>query len=64
MDSFLCEICNTESTDKKSSVNILGVHICQNCLKNIVETQIGTLKYGYYKMAIKRMWVDYIIAKS
>ena len=63
MDSFICEICNKENVDERSSVNILNVHICQACLQNIVETQIGTLKYGYYKMAIRKMWIDYIIAK-
>lgn len=63
MDLFICEICNKENTDKSCSMSILDVHICKFCLKSIVETQIGTLKYGYYKMLIKKMWVDYIIAK-
>lgn len=63
MESFICEICNKESTDKRSSVNILEGHICKACLQSIVETQMGTLKYGYYKMVIKKMWIDYIIAK-
>ncbi len=62
MSSKACRICKKESKDKNLDLNILGVLICKTCLKNITESNIGTLKYGYYKQVIKKMWIDYITA--
>ena len=62
MSSEICRVCQKESASNNLDLNILGVHICKNCLNNIAEANIGTVKYGYYKQVIKKMWIDYIMA--
>lgn len=54
----ICQICNgTEN----SGINLLGLQLCKECLNAISETEIGDIRYEYYKSVIKKIWLDYII---
>lgn len=54
----ICQICNgTEN----NGINLLGLQLCKECLDAISETEIGDIRYEYYKSVIKKIWLDYII---
>ncbi|MGF7058442.1 sigma factor G inhibitor Gin [Brassicibacter mesophilus] len=59
MNLKICRACNEERND---GINILGIHICQQCIDSISETEIEDIKYEYYKSVIRKIWLDYIIA--
>lgn len=59
MNFHNCIMCNEE---KRDGLDMLGIHICQQCLDSISETGIEDIKYDYYVSVIRKMWIDYIIA--
>lgn len=54
----ICQICNGTKND---GINLLGLHLCRECLAAISETEIDDIRYEYYKSVIKKIWLDYII---
>ncbi|EOD00950.1 sigma factor G inhibitor Gin [Caldisalinibacter kiritimatiensis] len=56
-----CGICDGECNH---FISLLGVHICRECEQDIVNSDIGDIKYQYYKSVIKKLWIDYIIQFS
>lgn len=57
----ICQICNSTGF---SGINILGLHICEECLSEISETEIDDIKYEYFKSVIKNIWLNYIMEYS
>lgn len=65
LDTGNCRLCKRDiGENKNNGISILGVYICKDCLDEISETNIGSIKYGYYKLAIKKLWIDYITASN
>lgn len=61
MNPDTCQICNGI---EKKGINLLGLHICINCLNTISKTKIDDMEYEYYKSIIKKTWLNYIIEYS
>ncbi|SDY99189.1 Inhibitor of sigma-G Gin [Proteiniborus ethanoligenes] len=61
MNPNICQICNGI---EKDGINLLGAHLCTNCLNRISKTDIDDIEYEYYKSIIKKTWLNYIIEYS
>lgn len=53
--------CNLCSREDNNGIDLLGIHICKECEKDIVETNMDDIKYQYYRSVIKKLWMDYLI---
>ncbi|RKD28823.1 sigma factor G inhibitor Gin [Thermohalobacter berrensis] len=53
-----CKICGDNN---KKGIELLGAHICRECEKNIMKAKINDIRYNYYKLVIKKVWLDYIL---
>jgi len=56
-----CTVCNKEKND---GLNILGKHICQECLNSISQIEINDIEYEYYLSVLRKTWIDYIVANK
>ncbi len=59
MDIINCGVCGKNQT---KGLKVFGEYICADCEKNI--SQIDTndvLDYEFYKLSIKRMYMNYIM---
>lgn len=56
--------CSTCKNTSRMGVNILGIHICRDCLSSIENLQIGEGNYDYYKNIIARAWTKHCALKT
>lgn len=61
MSPVRCIVCDEGSA---KGINLLGIHICKNCLDEITNININDIRYEYYKSVIKKTWIDYIVTNS
>ncbi|MTI72014.1 MAG: sigma-G inhibitor, Gin [Firmicutes bacterium] len=59
MNAAECSIC---SQDAKTGIKLFNNAICRECEEDILNVDIKDIKYEYYKVVIKKMWIDYILA--
>lgn len=57
----ICKICNKENAD---GVNILGIRVCEDCLDKITRVNFEDIEYDYYKLVLKKAWIDYIVGAN
>lgn len=55
-----CALCNG---NQKTEVELLGLGICDSCMKELISTPVVTKKYDYYKEVIKIAFGNYIYEK-
>lgn len=60
MDSKMCKICQNTNQRTNKGLDILGVHICKECINSMTEVDIGSMEYENYKLEIKELWIDYL----
>ncbi|AFS77189.1 sigma-G inhibitor, Gin [Gottschalkia acidurici 9a] len=56
MEASYCKTCKK---DNDGGIDLLGVHICRECLDSITNLEVGDLAYEYYKSVIGKVWTDY-----
>lgn len=50
MSLQICRICKKDS---KRGIDVLGMHLCSNCLYTIENLEVGEENYDYYKDSFK-----------
>lgn len=50
MNLQICKVCKKDS---KIGIDVLGMHLCSDCLHTIEDLEIGEENYDYYKDALK-----------
>lgn len=51
-----CKTCKKESSE---GANILGVHICTDCLDSIKNIDVEDMNYDHYKDTIGNAWTSF-----
>lgn len=61
MEIGYCETCNGKDGEK---INLLGLHICNDCLEYISRLETGHFNYEYYKSIISKAWSKYYLSTN